>query len=67
MKPPSGLARRNGGWALIFGLSSATWAHLDSLGIWSLGNGDCCKDAELGVRGSRPKTVFNCWVAERGG
>jgi len=32
MKPPSGLARRNGGWALILGFSSAVLVHFSNVG-----------------------------------
>ena len=69
MKPPSGFARRKAGCGLILGWRSCTESNLVNLGTGPRGmsvvpawTGRICRGDFV----SRPKTAFNCAVAEFG-
>ena len=68
MKPPSGFARRKGGWALILGSRSLGCVTLRNLGPGPLPPdvSCCCDRGILGERASLPKTALSCAVAETG-
>lgn len=72
MKPPSGLARRNGGWALILGCRSAVLETFSNFGTGPRPIGGSCGglvlelEAARGERLSLLYTAFNWAVADWG-
>jgi hypothetical protein len=67
IKPPSGFALRNAGWALTFGCKSVIDLIFVNSGTGPLPGGPVdCGTGRRGDFGSLPNTAFNCAVAELG-